>query len=102
MRYSHGGDIYTYGDLLDFSVNINPLGISGSMIAEAAKRGISRRQRPILTASAENCGKTVPAPGNAGKRIMYLATVLRKFSYTLVLAGKAGEGSSSCAGFFRI
>ena len=26
MVYGHGGDIYTYKDMLDFSVNINPLG----------------------------------------------------------------------------
>lgn len=25
MEYVHGGDIYTYGDVLDFSVNVNPL-----------------------------------------------------------------------------
>lgn len=43
MRYSHGGDIYTYGDLLDFSVNINPLGIS-EHVAEAAKRGIEKAE----------------------------------------------------------
>ena len=24
MEYVHGGDIYTYGDVLDFSVNVNP------------------------------------------------------------------------------
>ena len=26
MQYTHGGDIYTYGEMIDFSVNINPLG----------------------------------------------------------------------------
>ena len=26
MEYVHGGDIYTYGDVLDFSVNVNPYG----------------------------------------------------------------------------
>lgn len=43
MRYSHGGDIYTYGDLLDFSVNINPLGIS-EHVAEAAKQSIEKAE----------------------------------------------------------
>lgn len=28
MQYTHGGDIYTYGEMIDFSVNINPLGPS--------------------------------------------------------------------------
>ena len=26
MVYGHGGDIYTYENMLDFSVNLNPLG----------------------------------------------------------------------------
>lgn len=43
MRYSHGGDIYTYGDMLDFSVNVNPLGIS-EHVTEAAKRGIEQAE----------------------------------------------------------
>ena len=37
MQYTHGGDIYTYGEMIDFSVNINPLGPSKKVI-EAAKR----------------------------------------------------------------
>ena len=36
MQYTHGGDIYTYGEMIDFSVNINPLGPSKKVI-EAAK-----------------------------------------------------------------
>ena len=42
MRYEHGGDIYTYGQektLLDFSVNINPLGPSGAAL-KAAGQGV--------------------------------------------------------------
>lgn len=39
MTYGHGGDIYTYRDMLDFSVNINPLG-TPRRVAEAAKRGV--------------------------------------------------------------
>ena len=39
MEYVHGGDIYTYGDVLDFSVNVNPYGPSEEVL-EAAKRSI--------------------------------------------------------------
>lgn len=39
MIYGHGGDIYTYKNMLDFSVNINPLGTPERVIA-AAKRGV--------------------------------------------------------------
>ena len=39
MEYVHGGDIYTYGDVLDFSVNVNPYGPSEEVL-EAAKRSM--------------------------------------------------------------
>ena len=39
MEYGHGGDIYTYRGMLDFSVNVNPFGMS-EHVAEAAKRGV--------------------------------------------------------------
>lgn len=38
MIYGHGGDIYTYKNMLDFSVNVNPLGPPACAV-EAAKRG---------------------------------------------------------------
>ena len=41
MGYGHGGDIYTYKDMLDFSVNVNPLGPSQAVL-EAAKRGVDK------------------------------------------------------------
>ena len=39
MKYTHGGDIYRYPVKLDFSVNINPLGMPFGSI-EAAKEGV--------------------------------------------------------------
>lgn len=41
MEYTHGGDIYTYGNMLDFSVNLNPIGPSPKIL-EAAKRGVDQ------------------------------------------------------------
>ena len=41
MEYGHGGDIYTYKGMLDFSVNVNPFGPSEAVL-EAAKRGIDK------------------------------------------------------------
>lgn len=39
MKYGHGGDIYTYRGMLDFSVNINPFGPSDAVLA-AAEQGV--------------------------------------------------------------
>ena len=39
MEYVHGGDIYTYKNVLDFSVNVNPFGPSEAVL-EAARRGV--------------------------------------------------------------
>jgi len=40
----HGGDIYTYQGMLDFSANINPLGIPASTV-KAAARGAEQEAR---------------------------------------------------------
>ena len=62
MEYGHGGDIYTYRDMLDFSVNVNPLGLSRKVI-EAAKKGVVRaaqypdsRCRELRAALSEKMG----------------------------------------------
>lgn len=39
MEYGHGGDIYTYQGMLDFSVNVNPFGPSAAVLT-AAERGV--------------------------------------------------------------
>lgn len=39
MKYGHGGDVYTYPGMLDFSANINPFG-PGKAVVEAAERGV--------------------------------------------------------------
>ena len=37
MEYLHGGDIYTYEGMIDFSVNINPFGPDDKVL-EAVQR----------------------------------------------------------------
>ena len=39
MRNDHGGDIYTYGKVLDFSANINPIGTPENVL-KAAVQGV--------------------------------------------------------------
>ena len=36
MIQTHGGDVYRYPDMLDFSANINPLGTSSAVMEAAA------------------------------------------------------------------
>lgn len=52
MAGIHGGDIYTNKVQLDFSVNINPLGIPKE-VQQALKRAVGKcRQYPDINASA--------------------------------------------------
>lgn len=53
MQYAHGGDIYTYKNLLDFSINVNPLGPADAVV-EAAAQGSCRGSESIPTARAGN------------------------------------------------
>lgn len=41
MQYTHGGDIYTFKNVLDFSVNINPFGPS-KQVLDAAKQAMEK------------------------------------------------------------
>ena len=84
MRYSHGGDIYTYGEVVDFSVNVNPLGMS-EYVAEAAKRGIEK------AGAYPTAGSLLCIRKRSGRNFLYAGT-----------GGKAEAGSSSRAGFFRV
>lgn len=61
MQYAHGGDIYTY-NLLDFSINVNPLGPADAVV-EAAARSLQRigeypdsQSRELRNALAEKKG----------------------------------------------
>ena len=77
MEYGHGGDIYTYKGMLDFSVNVNPFGTSEAVL-EAAKRGIDKccaypdsQCRALRAALAEKtgCPPGIYPAGEMGRRI---------------------------------
>ena len=62
MQYAHGGDIYTYKNLLDLSINVNPLGPADAVV-EAAARSLQRigeypdsQSRELRNALAEKKG----------------------------------------------
>ena len=92
MEYGHGGDIYTYPGMLDFSANINPLGPSEAVL-EAAKRGVERcaaypdpRCRALRAALSEKLG--VPAgnlmAGNGAAELFFTLTAAEKPKRALI------------------
>ena len=92
MVYGHGGDIYTYKDMLDFSVNINPLGTPERVIA-AAKRGVEcaavypdsrcRKLRGKL-AGKQGIGEDSYIFGNGAAEIIYTLVLAEKPKRALI------------------
>ena len=92
MEYGHGGDIYTYKGMLDFSVNVNPFGPSEAVL-EAAKRGIDKccaypdsQCRALKAALAEKLG--VPQeyilPGNGAADLFFSLVTAEKPKKALI------------------
>ena len=65
MRTVHGGDIYTYQGMLDFSVNVNPLGPSGRVLraAEEGVRHMSVYPDPRCRRLRERLAEKLDVPG---------------------------------------
>lgn len=80
MRYSHGGDIYTYQNVLDFSVNINPFG-PGEAVLGAVREAVPdmvhypdsacRELRELLSRKKE-LPQTYFCFGNGAAELLYL------------------------------
>ena len=92
----HGGDIYTYQNMLDFSANINPLGLPASVVQAAAKAVAKSAVYPdpmcreLKAALAEHW--QVPAPnivcGNgAADLIVQLALAVKPKRALLIAPG---------------
>lgn len=88
----HGGDIYTYQGMLDFSANINPLGIPASVV-KAAARGAEQaasypdtqcRDLRRALAVQESIGLTQPVQpeeiicGNGAADLIFALTLAQK------------------------
>lgn len=92
MEYGHGGDIYTYRGMLDFSVNVNPFGPSEAVL-EAAKRGVDKccaypdsQCRALKAALSEKLG--VPQefimPGNGAAELFFSIVIAEKPKKALI------------------
>lgn len=79
MEYGHGGDVYTYQGMLDFSANINPFG-PGRAVMEAAIRGVRemghypdsqcRKLRRALSGKLK-LPETMILPGNGAADLIF-------------------------------
>ncbi len=92
MEYGHGGDIYTYKGMLDFSVNVNPFGTSEAVL-EAAKRGIDKccaypdsQCRALRAALAEKLDvpREYILPGNGAADLFFSLVTAEKPKKALV------------------
>lgn len=89
MIYGHGGDIYTYGDVLDFSVNVSPLGTSEHVI-KAAKKGIDQVSAYPDSCCRKLAEKTARSLGVLPEYILF-GNGAAEVIYTLTLAEKPGN-----------
>ena len=102
MRYEHGGDIYTYGQektLLDFSVNINPLG-PGEAVMKAAEQGVLQmthypdsrcRKLRAATAKTYGVGEENIVFGNGAAELLFLLAFAKRPRRALVTAPAFSE-----------
>ncbi len=86
MKYTHGGDIYTYENMLDFSVNLNPLGPPAAVL-EAAKKGVEQAAAYPDSRCRRLRKKLAGKLGIPGERLIF-GNGAAELIYTLVLAEK--------------
>ncbi len=94
MEYQHGGDVYTYEGMLDFSANINPLG-PGASVIQAAHGAIDRmtqypdaRCRRLRDALAGRLGVSEDffIFGNGGAELIYTLVMAERPRKAVLLA----------------
>ncbi len=99
MKHKHGGDIYRNNIKLDYSANINPLGIPPSA-KKAAQEAISRcihypdvEYELLLSAieEAENIPKEYIICGNGASELIFMVCLARKPRKALLLAPTFAE-----------
>ena len=103
MNYNHGGDIYGNKVILDFSVNINPLGMPDSA-KEAALRGVElstgypdweqRELRNVLSKYLDVPGEDILF-GNGASDLIYRLMMVLKPKEVLVPAPSFSEYRSA-------
>lgn len=95
----HGGDIYTYQGVLDFSVNINPLGPAEEVVA-AAKSAVDEMERypdPECRALRAALSRKLQVPedflifGNGAAELMFTLTLAKRPKKAVIAAPAFAE-----------
>lgn len=107
MKHIHGGNIYQYESILDFSANLNPLGMPEA-VKEAAKRGIDAS----VHYPDPDCGKLraalekregVPAGqiicGNGAAELIFLLAAARRPKRAVLMAPSFAEYGQALEAF---
>ena len=103
MIQEHGGNIRFDGELLDFSVNLNPLGMPDSVRKAAAAADWESYPDPFCTALTEKlaCEESVPAEnivcGNGAADIIYRTAHAFKPARAVIFAPTFGEYAKALA-----
>lgn len=98
-QHIHGGDIYRYPDILDFSANINPLGTPKSVI-KAAEKGLHKiehypdvKKEELVTALSvyEQVPETFIICGNGAAELIFAVVWAKKPKKALLAAPTFAE-----------
>lgn len=100
MQYAHGGDIYTYKNLLDFSINVNPLGPADAVV-EAAARSLQRIGEYPDSQSRELRNALAEKKGLAAEQFVIGNGASRSFIFTGT-GRKTSKSNDRDTGIFRI
>ncbi|MEG2639632.1 MAG: histidinol-phosphate transaminase [Clostridiales bacterium] len=92
--HKHGGDVYTYENMVDFSANINPLGIPQSIVLAATKGATLSAQYPDVEcrelkkslAIAEDIKSENIACGNGAADLIFSLVLATKPKKAIMLA----------------
>lgn len=107
MEYVHGGDIYTYEGMTDFSANINPLGPSRAVL-KAAREAVSlighypdskcRKLRDAL-AEAQQIQQNHLIFGNGAAELIFTLVMAQRPRKAIILAPSFAEYEQALTAF---
>ncbi|MCD2491189.1 aminotransferase class I/II-fold pyridoxal phosphate-dependent enzyme [Lacrimispora sp. NSJ-141] len=107
MKHIHGGNIYQYGKILDFSANLNPLGMP-ERVKTAARESIDRSEHypdPYCTELREAIGRAEGISpghiicGNGAAELIFLLAAAKRPKQALLTAPTFAEYGQALEAF---